>query len=466
MGSSKQTQNTSHVDAETIGNAIGRFRARTDNVSMMSYCVGSKTATIEHALELVADALTQKQKAELYFHIPVCEKKCGFCHYNSEPQGRHAEETSAEYAQLLMGESETFAQRVPQIKEIPLNALYFGGGTPNLMPIPTMEELFDHIRARFTVTEETEVTMEGRPETWTKEKINAARKMGVNRASMGIQSLDEDILKAIRRHHTGAEAREAVKRLVGEFPNINTDLMYGLPGTTTQTRQTIDKFVGEVEELIGMGVPSITLYRLRIDPRQTEGSPLASVRRLFENSPELYPDIGETYEMNMNARAFLLSRGFVESPIGLFAKKGSRPKFYWGRWVEGFPLIGFGLGAYSYTEKVFMKNLGEHHDEIEQYMEAIRRGTIPFGTMKESTDEEFAARQLVLGLKGALEFDVSQMDLDRRDFFGTRVGIAVKKLIDEGFLAFDGKAITFTSMGLLFSEEILGEIWKSAQNAR
>lgn len=166
----------------------------------------------------------------IYVHIPMCVKKCAYCDFTSYCGRMNQRNAYTEAVCREMREQAAFfgARRV--------NTVFFGGGTPTLMTGAQMERMMDTLRACFDLAADAEVTMEGNPGTLTRENLDAYRKAGVNRLSLGVQSLDDGLLQSIGRIHTNEQARQAVRmaRDAG-FDNLNLDLMLGLPGPETGT---------------------------------------------------------------------------------------------------------------------------------------------------------------------------------------------------------------------------------------
>ena len=185
----------------------------------------------------------------LYIHVPFCVRKCIYCDFISVP---YDESLVKGYADALSAE---LCLRKDSAGE--LETVYIGGGTPSLMPEDFFKRLFSCIRENFTVSPYAEITVEANPGTISRSKIEGLLSLGVNRVSLGVQSLDDEELRTLGRIHTSGEAKRSV-RLVKDLGvgNISLDLIYGIPG---QTKETWQKTLAETVEL---GPSHISAYEL------------------------------------------------------------------------------------------------------------------------------------------------------------------------------------------------------------
>ena len=195
----------------------------------------------------------------IYIHIPMCVKKCAYCDFTSFCGRMNQREAYTEAVCREMREQAAFfgARRVETV--------FFGGGTPTLMTGAQIGRMLDTLRSCFALAADAEITMEGNPGTLTRENLESYRAAGVNRLSLGVQSLDDGLLRNIGRIHTSEEARTAVAmaRAAG-FDNLNLDLMLGLPG------QTPEQWARTLSEAIALSPEHLSCYSLILE----EGTPL------------------------------------------------------------------------------------------------------------------------------------------------------------------------------------------------
>lgn len=268
----------------------------------------------------------------LYLHVPFCVQKCNYCDFLSAPA---TDEVIRQYADRLI---EEITHAGENYKDYQVDTIFFGGGTPSIVPIDKMEGIMDAVRKAFQIADTAEITMECNPGTVDIKSLMAYRKMGINRISFGLQSSDDKDLKRLGRIHTFPmflqsfeEAREA------GFFNINIDLMTALPG------QNWECFVSVLENVIKLEPEHISVYSLIVE----EGTPFY---RWYEEEqrkdlPPL-PDEEEDRKIYHETLRFLRKYGYDRYEISNYAKKGYECKHNMKYW-ERSDYLGLGLGASS-----------------------------------------------------------------------------------------------------------------------
>ena len=286
----------------------------------------------------------------LYLHVPFCRSKCAYCDFSSWA-GREAQ--MEPYLRALHAEIRTQGARFAPGRVV--SSVFFGGGTPSLLPGDAARGLMDSIRAAFCVSPEAEVTMEGNPGTLTEENLCAYRAAGVNRLSLGVQSFSDELLRRVGRIHTARQAADAVRlaRSAG-FENLNLDLMYGLPG------QTEEDFVRSVEQAIDLNPGHLSLYALILEP----GTPLW--RRVQAGECAL-PDDERVLAMQHDAQARLERAGYRRYEISNYALPGRECRHNLLYWRRG-EYLGLGCAAHSLMEETRFAN----PDSLEEYLAGKR----------------------------------------------------------------------------------------------
>lgn len=265
-----------------------------------------------------------KGNLELYIHLPFCVRKCSYCDFLS---GSYGEEIRIRYIEALKEELKTAAADVEDYK---VSTIYFGGGTPSLLSGGQIEDLMQTIRGNYDLEQEGEITIEGNPGTFTEEKLQAYNAAGINRLSIGCQSVRDDELKMLGRIHTFQDFRESYEKArEAGFVNINVDLMSGLPDQTMENWEQSLRTVGE------MGPEHISTYSLIIE----EGTPF-SRKKLHLPGEELERQMYERTE------EILGEYGYHPYEISNYARKGQECRHNIGYWKrENY--LGFGIGAAS-----------------------------------------------------------------------------------------------------------------------
>ncbi|QWD17319.1 oxygen-independent coproporphyrinogen III oxidase-like protein [Polynucleobacter paneuropaeus] len=287
----------------------------------------------------------------LYIHFPWCERKCPYCDFNSHQikDGKNGFD-EVRYLKALIADLET---ELPRIWGRQVHSIFIGGGTPSLLSGAGMQELLSAVRARINLEPDAEITMEANPGSVEAEKFSAFAKAGINRVSLGIQSFQDEQLKALGRIHNGKEARAAIAIALEHFKSVNIDLMYGLP------KQTLEQARDDIETALSFNTPHLSLYNLTLEPNT-----------YFASFPPQLPNeetIDAIFEQNL---ALLGKAGYQRYEVSAYAKKGQECKHNLNYWRFG-DYIGIGAGAHgkiSFPDKV-TRQLREKHPE--QYMQAM-----------------------------------------------------------------------------------------------
>ena len=256
----------------------------------------------------------------LYIHFPWCIKKCPYCDFNS-----HEGEIQSGYINALLSDLDDDLKYVQNRK---INSIFIGGGTPSLMSINDLNDLFNGLSNRLVFSSDIEITMEVNPGTLEIDKFSEFRNVGVNRLSIGVQSFDDNQLKFLGRIHSAKEAKNAVIKAqkVG-FDNINIDLMYGL------NRQSIDECMSDITSAITLNPSHISFYQLTLEPNT-----------FFSKFPPSLPSDDYIWKMGEKGADILNSNGFQHYEVSAFSALPSKHNMnYW----EFGDYIGIGAGAHG-----------------------------------------------------------------------------------------------------------------------
>jgi len=264
----------------------------------------------------------------LYLHIPFCRSKCLYCDFCSFP--KYSEEGIKAYVSALCCEIKRYGERADGYSA---DTVYFGGGTPTLLPISEFERIFTQLRDSFSISPDAEITCECNPATADSEYFSALRRLGVNRLSIGLQSVDESELRALGRIHSYRDFVDTYNRArrVG-FDNISADLMYGIP------KQTIESFGISLDKLIELSPEHISVYGLKVEAE----TPFGRMRDKL-----ILPDEDSECEMYMLCSNRLYGAGYEKYEISNFARHGYESRHNLKYWTGG-EYIGFGIAAHSY----------------------------------------------------------------------------------------------------------------------
>ena len=296
-----------------------------------------------------------KNNLELYIHMPFCVKKCEYCDFLSFPADTN---TQIKYVHALLNEIRFYGEKMRGFR---VSTIYIGGGTPSWLEPELVTAVMDQIYKSFQVYEDAEISIECNPGTVTAAKLQAYRRAGINRLSIGLQSTNNTELKTLGRIHTYEQFLKTYELARNEgFTNINVDLMSGLP------RQSAESFADTLQRVIRLKPEHISAYSLIIE----KGTPFYEkykfdmVRQEAGMKTEELPTEDDTYKMLKLTQRVLAKAGYERYEISNYAKPGYACRHNVGYWTrENY--LGLGLGAASLLDNVRYSNTRELYEYIE-----------------------------------------------------------------------------------------------------
>jgi putative oxygen-independent coproporphyrinogen III oxidase len=260
----------------------------------------------------------------LYVHLPWCLRKCPYCDFNSQEIGGDLPEDR--YLDALRVDLEA---ALPFVWGRRVQSVFVGGGTPSLFSPRSIEQLLADVRARLPLVPGCEITLEANPGTFERERFRAFRGAGVTRLSVGVQSFDDDKLRALGRVHDAAQACAAVDEAARSFETFNVDLMYALPG------QTADQLDSDLSRALAFEPPHLSIYQLTIEPNT-----------LFARHPPSLPDIDTASRMLDTVIERTAEAGLERYEVSAYARAGHACAHNLNYWQFG-DYLGIGAGAHS-----------------------------------------------------------------------------------------------------------------------
>jgi len=270
-------------------------------------------------------ALPHLPPLALYIHIPWCVRKCPYCDFNSHTAGPFLPEE--EYVDALLADLD---QDLAHVHGRELSSIFFGGGTPSLFSADALGRLLKGVEQRIRFASDIEITLEANPGTFEQAKFSAYRGLGINRLSIGIQSFQEEKLKALGRIHNGDEAIRAadMARQAG-FDNFNLDLMHGLPD------QSQDDALGDLRQAIALAPTHLSWYQLTLEPNT-----------VFWNQPPTLPEDDILWDIQEAGQTLLAEHGYAQYEVSAYAQPGKPARHNLNYWSYG-DFIGIGAGAHG-----------------------------------------------------------------------------------------------------------------------
>ncbi|MFN7401091.1 MAG: radical SAM family heme chaperone HemW [Alphaproteobacteria bacterium] len=384
---------------------------------------------------------TQKTPAPplaIYIHWPFCKKKCPYCDFNSHVRDAIDAEgwRQALIRELLYWQPLTHNHRVTSI--------FFGGGTPSLMPPAILAALIDTVRESWNCAPDIEITMEANPTSVESVNFAAAAKAGVNRLSLGVQSLRPEALKFLGREHSESEARSAIALAAEHFPRYSFDLIYALPG------QTLDAWKTELREALTYARGHLSLYQLTIEENT------AFHHQYHHDQAFTLPEESLAAEMYELTQRIMEEAGLPAYEISNHAASGHESRHNLSYW-RGESYLGIGAGAHGRLDigdgaRLATRNL----KSPERWLEQTQR--LGHG-LEENTPLDAATRteeKLLMGLRLIREgLNLKSLHEDERALLLPRLASnRLKKLQDEHLITYENECLCVTPKGALLLNAI------------
>jgi putative oxygen-independent coproporphyrinogen III oxidase len=363
----------------------------------------------------------------VYIHWPFCRSKCPYCDFNSHVRDRV---DTARWERALLADLDHHAELVPG-REV--GSVFFGGGTPSLMPPATVAALLGRVRARWAVTPDIEVTLEANPNSAEAARFHAFAAAGVNRLSLGVQALDPAALRMLGRAHDRGEAIDAIEHARASFARFSFDLIYARPG------QSLAAWRHELDEALTLAGDHLSLYQLTIEP----GTAFATLYRRGELAVPAEEDAAVLFETTQDRVA---AHGFPAYEISNHARPGAECRHnlvYW-RYQD---YVGIGPGAHGRLTRDDVKYATTQARLPERWLAAVEKAGTGIEEMVPIDRDSAVEEMLMMGLR--LTEGVARARLEHaagRDA-ETLFGDNLAPLVEGGFLTLDSDRLAVTAAG-------------------
>lgn len=375
----------------------------------------------------------------LYVHWPFCLSKCPYCDFNS-----HVRETidHDQWRSALICELDHIANLAPNRL---LNSIFFGGGTPSLMPPETVAAIIDHAAKIWHFASDIEITLEANPTSIEADKFHNFRTAGINRVSVGVQALDDAALKFLGRGHSSAEARGAIQIAARIFPRWSFDLIYGRPG------QTVEAWDRELDEALGMADSHLSLYTLTIE--ENTGFAGAVRRGAFVMPNDEILSGLYAFTQDKMSRA-----GLPAYEISNHAKPGEESRHNLVYWRYG-EYAGIGPGAHGRLTIDGQKTARQAIRKPEAWLQSIFTRGHGEESISDLSDNDCAREALLMGLRLAEGIDARRFEAVTGRSLWQSINLdECSRMEQSGFLVRQGDALISTAKGLAVLDGLLARI--------
>lgn len=363
----------------------------------------------------------------LYIHWPFCAAKCPYCDFNSHVRDRVDQ---ARFGDALRRE---LAHEAARVGRRPLASIFFGGGTPSLMDPATVGALIEDARALFDAAPDIEITLEANPTSVEIGRLAAFRDAGVNRASLGVQSLDEAALRFLGRKHDTAQAIAALEAARSIFPRLSFDLIYARPG------QDEASWRAELRRALALAADHLSLYQLTIEP----GTQFAT---LHGRGAFTLPEGDEAARLYVATAEEAGLFGLLPYEVSNYAKPGAESRHNLAYWRYG-DYLGIGAGAHQRLLLDGRMLATRRHRAPEEWANRVERDGHAAVDEEVLSEAERAREALLMGLRLAEGIDPARIT--------ARSGLPFEQTVDPAMLAalLDEDYLAWTAEGRLRATE-------------
>ena len=368
----------------------------------------------------------------IYIHIPFCKKACHYCNFHFSTSMRHADDMVNAIRQEI--------RLRKQDAKLPVETIYFGGGTPSVLITQQLRVLLGEVYNQFEVIDNPEITLEANPDDLSSAYILAIQNLGVNRLSIGVQSFLDDELTLMNRAHNASQALSSVERAKKVFDNVSIDLLFGNPNTT------LDDWKRNLDRALQLEVPHISSYALTLEPKTV-------LERFVDKG------LVSTLDENVVEAQFhylvdtLTQAGYDHYELSSFGKAGYHSQNNMGYW-QGKTYLGIGPSAHGFDGNQRYWNVSNNAS----YMQQITKGELPQTIEKLSVVDRFN-ESIMVGLRASWGVSLQAMENDLGLRYRQHLEDQAKRFVDEGLLHIDNNALKTTPKGAFLADGISADLF-------
>ena len=366
-------------------------------------------------------------------HIPFCKQACTYCNFHFTTSLRYKDDL----VQALLKEIEMERE---YLGGQPVETIYFGGGTPSILSVKEVETLLESLYKNFTVASGAEITLEANPDDITKEKLQAWKKAGINRLSIGVQSFFEEELQWMNRAHNAWQARESLELATSQFENITMDLIYGSPLLTDAMWKE------NVDAAISLGIPHLSCYALTVE----EKTPL---QKMIQLQQRLDVDNDKQARQFLLLMQWLREKGYEHYEVSNFALEGYRSRHNSSYW-KGASYLGLGPSAHSYNGIERRWNIANN----QIYISSTREGQ-PKRETEVLSEQNKINEHIMISLRTKEGLDLDTIETHWGNAERKRIEILSAKYIKAGYIVQEGAFSRLTDEGMLRADGIAADLF-------
>ncbi len=368
----------------------------------------------------------------LYIHIPWCVRKCPYCDFNSHTLREDLPEHA--YVQAVLADLEA---DLPEVWGRRINSIFIGGGTPSLFSPESLHELLAGVRARLPLRPTAEITLEANPGTVDSGRFAAFRQAGINRLSIGIQSLDDAALQALERIHDRQQAIRAVEAAQkAGFDNFNVDLMFGLP------QQNQAAALRDLQLAMDLQPPHLSWYQLTLEHNT----------KFYRQPPVGMPDDDLLWDMQQAGQDLLARRGYAQYEVSAYAQAGRRCQHNLNYWQFG-DYLGLGAGAHGKLSNA-QQGAVRRYSKI-RHPRAYLQATTGFIQEQQCLDEAALRLEFMLNALRLVEGFETHWFVERTGLSLNSLHNALQTAVQNGWLIIKAEHIQPSAEGMRFLDELL-----------
>lgn len=368
----------------------------------------------------------------IYIHIPFCKKACHYCNFHFSTTASYVDEMVDAISKEILLRKEAAT--------LPLETIYFGGGTPSMLTSQQIDFLISEILLHFDAIKTPEITLEANPDDLTKAYLKELKQIGINRLSIGVQSFHDKELKLMNRAHSGKQAVQSILWAQEYFDNISLDLLYGTPHTT------FSDWKKNIEIALTLDVSHISSYALTLEPK-------TALEHFVNKGVVSLLDEGEVERQFLYLMDTLTRFGYEHYELSSFGKPGYHSKNNTAYW-KGKPYLGIGPSAHGFDGSNRYWNVSNNA----QYMRGILVGDLPQTIEKLSVVDKFN-EAIMIGLRASWGVSLIQIQNQLGSQYRQHLELQAKRFIDEKLLYVDQDSLKTTRKGAFLADGIAADLF-------